>query len=158
MKGDGIKSRLPFRIFSTLNKYEYVQSEMRLSLAHFFITLIIWSTWGFEVFLRSWTTSTKDCRSSRPAIIIWKCPIQAPNIENQTNEKNWKSGKKYWQKNIYLACLPNILDLDLVSQAYQTPLQSKRIAPFCNNHLQSIVEEKMIHHLQEMNDCDCVEL
>ena len=66
--------------------------------------------------------------------------------------------KKYWEKNIYLACLPNILDLDLVSQAYQTPLQSKRIAPFCNNHLQSIVEEKMIHHLQEMNDCDCVEL
>ena len=59
--------------------------------------------------------------------------------------------RKIGEKNIYLACLPNILDLGLVSQAYQTPLQSKRIAPFCNNHLQSTVEEKMIHHLQEMN-------
>ena len=62
--------------------------------------------------------------------------------------------RKIGGKNIYLACLPNILDLDLVSQAYQTPLQSKRIAPFCNNHLQSTVEGKMIRHLQEMNDCE----
>ena len=97
-EGDGIKSRLPFRIFSTLNKYEYVQSEMRLSLAHFFITLIIWSTWGFEVFLRSWTTSTKDCRSSRPAIIIWKCPIQAPNLEKKQTKRIEKVEKNIGKK------------------------------------------------------------
>ena len=45
--------------------------------------------------------------------------------------------------------LPNTLGLDPAFQAYQMPLPSKKIDPFCNSHLQSAEEGKTILHLED---------